>query len=170
MRLLAALTLLALSVPASAQSDELVLVLEFRTMAAVSGPYVGPANPIRGVGGGGVPWRLDQARGELRANLGDGTAREIQARLEIQVRGLVVASTGINPSPAFRGLVSCQSQSIDGSQATVVNVSTGNFPADSRGDSDIDAVVMLPNPCFAPIVFVTNAAPNPSRWFAVTGY
>jgi hypothetical protein len=142
---------------ASAQADD--SVLEFKTMAGVSGPYVGAANPIRGLGGGGIPWRLEQAQGELKR---DG-------RLEVRVRGLVLATganAGTNPSPAFRAVVSCQI--IDGSgNPGILNLSTGDFPASSRGDSDIEARLELPSQCFAPIIFVTNPQ---GRWFAVTGY
>lgn len=137
---------------AASSSDE--TVLRFDTMVGVTGPFLGPSNPIRGVDGGGQPWKIADAEGRLRA---DG-------RLEIQVRGLVLVSTGANPASAFRGLVSCQS--FNGSTPTVVNVSTGDFPATSTGDSKIEAELTLPQPCIAPIVFVTNSA---GRWFAATG-
>jgi hypothetical protein len=152
--IIAAAILLGVCASASAQADK--VVLEFRNMAGVSGPYVGNTNPIRGIGGGGIPWILEEARGELRR---DG-------RLEIRVRGLVLATTLANPAPAFRGVVSCQI--IDGAGApSHVNVSTDDFPASSAGDSDIEANLALPGNCFAPIIFVTNSA---GRWFAVTGY
>jgi hypothetical protein len=153
-KIIAAAILLGLAASASAQTD--AVVLEFRTMAGVSGPYVGAANPIRGIAGGGIPWILGEARGELRR---DG-------RLEIRVRSLVLATTLVNPAPAFRGVVSCQI--IDGAGApSHVNLSTGDFPATSAGDADIEANLALPGNCFAPIIFVTNSA---GRWFAVTGY
>ena len=131
-------------------------------MAGVSGAYVGPANPIRGISGGGIPWRLDQARGELRR---DG-------RLEVQVRGLVLdagANAGTNPAPTFRAAVSCQvTEVVDGVMvARVTNVFTGEFPATPTGDSDIEAQLTLPAQCIAPIIFVTNAA---QRWFSATGF
>ncbi|HEV8633399.1 MAG TPA: hypothetical protein VG370_04040 [Chloroflexota bacterium] len=132
-------------------------VLAFRTMVGVTGPFVGAANPIRGVAGGGLPWAIAEGRGELRA---DG-------RLEVHVRGLVLAagpSAGTNPVANFRALVSCQS--FTDATPTVVNVSTDDVPATTTGDADIEATVSLPSPCFAPIIFVTNPA---GRWFAVTG-
>lgn len=151
---IAAAILLVLSASASAQSND--VVMEFRSMAGVSGPFLGNANPIRGIGGGGIPWVLSEARGELRR---DG-------RLEIHVRGLVLATTGLNPSPAFRGVVSCQI--IDGTGApAILNLATDTFPATQAGDSDIEALIELPAGCFAPIIFVTNPA---GRWFSVTGY
>jgi hypothetical protein len=158
-RLLAVLTavvaLAAIGVTAAVSSGDGRSVLKFDTMAPVVVPYTGPANPIRGVPGGGVPWQLGSAMGRLRA---DG-------RLQIEVEGLVLVATGANPVATFRGLVSCQS--IDAAGApTVVNVSTDPVPATTTGDAEIEAKVALPSPCFAPIVFVTSGG---GAWFAVTG-
>ena len=50
---------------------------------------------------------------------------------------------------------------------TVVNVSTGNFPASITGDCDISEIIALPQPCVAPIIFVMH--PAAGRWFATTG-
>ena len=43
-------------------------VLEFQTMAGVAGPFVGSTNPIRGVNGGGLPWQINSASGELSSS------------------------------------------------------------------------------------------------------
>jgi hypothetical protein len=48
------------------------------------------------------------------------------------------------------------------------NVVTDGFPANEQGDSLILTHVELPNPCVAPIVFVTGE--DPKKWFAVTGF
>ncbi|HEX6266687.1 MAG TPA: hypothetical protein VFZ81_07295 [Burkholderiales bacterium] len=155
--LITAAVLTALTASARAQAKD--TVLEFNTMAGVSGPFVGPANPIRGLGGGGIPWRLQAAKGELRQ---DG-------RLEVRVRGLVLAAgpnEGTNPVANFRAVVSCRV--IDGmNNPAILNLTTGDFPANSLGDSDIEATLELPNQCFAPIIFVTNPQ---GRWFSVTGF
>ena len=37
-------------------------VLKADTLAGVSGPYVGSANPIRGVNGGGVAWNIAKGK------------------------------------------------------------------------------------------------------------
>jgi hypothetical protein len=140
-------------------------VLKFETMAPVTGPYVGTANPVRGVAGGGLPWMLKAGTGSLRR---DG-------RLFVRIRGLVLANQapvpqalrGTNPFAAFRALVSCQSIGT-GNTATVVNVSTGDFKANSAGDSTIRTRIKLPQPCIAPIVFVTGPT-GTDAWFAVTG-
>lgn len=132
-------------------------ILEFTTMAPVTGPYVGSANPIRGINGGGLPWVLSSANGELQSN----------GHLEVTVRGLVLAAgpnAGTNPIPSFKAIVSCLSIS-DGSPTTV-NVQTGLFPATTTGNSHIEAQLTLPQPCIAPIVFVTSPT---GAWFAVTG-
>jgi hypothetical protein len=137
-------------------------VLEFQTMAGVDGPFVGSANPIRGINGGGLPWQIDDAVGELSSS----------GKLEVTVRGLVLldgapvpeALRGTNPVANFRAIVSCTTI-IDGAPATA-NVATGPFLATVSGDSTIEAHVSLARPCLAPIIFV---GPSPTTWFAVTG-
>jgi hypothetical protein len=138
-------------------------ILQFDTMTSVTGPYVGTANPIRAVPGGGLPWMITAGTGLLQS---DG-------HLVVHVRGLVLADQppvppalqGTNPVPDFQAIVSCQSIGADGT-ATISNVSTGQFPASTAGNSDINATVSLPHPCIAPIVFV--ASPS-GAWFAATG-
>ena len=131
-------------------------LFEAKAMVGVSGPYLGAANPIRGVAGGGAPWSIDAAQAELTS---DG-------RLEVSVTGLVLTNTGVNPVASFRAVLSCQT--IDGmGNPAVVNLSTGDFPATSTGDAIIEQTLTLPSSCLAPIVFVTNPT---GRWFAVTGF
>jgi hypothetical protein len=153
--LAAVVVVAAIGVTTAVSSGDGRTVLKFETMAPVVPPYTGTANPIRGVNGGGVPWKLASAEGRLRA---DG-------RLSIDVEGLVLVSTGANPSPTFRGVVSCLSSDAAGAPTTV-NVSTDPAPATSTGNAELNAKVALPSPCFAPIVFVTSGGGN---WFAVTG-
>jgi hypothetical protein len=137
-------------------------VLEFGTMAPVTGPFVGSANPIRGINGGGLPWQLESAHGELSAT----------GHLEVTVHGLVLLAgdpvppqlQGTNPAATFVAVISCQTTT-DGAPA-VTNVATGPFPASAAGDSRIEANVALPSPCFAPIVLV---GPSAATWFAATG-
>lgn len=151
---------LALATPALADDDDAPEILDWKTMAGVQAPFTGAANPIRGVQGGGAPWDIARGEGELHAN----------GELEVEVRGLVLSSTGVNPSPTFRAIVSCMTTAVDPATnaltAVVANVPTGEFPATATGDAKIEAALELPDPCYAPIVFVTNAA---LRWFAVTG-
>jgi hypothetical protein len=152
----------ALIAQASAASSNRSKVLAFDTLAGVSGPFVGAANPIRDVSGGGLPWQIDKGEGVLRAN----------GAIRVDVEGLVLLDgepvppelRGTNPVPAFRALVSCLTI-VDGAAATS-NVSTESFPATPTGDAEIEARVSLPSPCFAPIIFVTSPT---GAWFAVTG-
>ena len=150
----AVLALGLVGIASTAGSAEPATVLKASTMVGVTGPYVGTANPIRGVNGGGLPWAISEAKVVL---LADG-------HLEIKVEGLVLVATGANPVTEFRGVVSCQT--IDGMAAVVENVSTGTFPASTTGDSKIAATLDLPDPCIAPIVFVTSPG---LAWFAATG-
>jgi hypothetical protein len=146
---------------APAQADSYTL-LEFNTMVGIPASLTGAQSlPVmRGISGGGLPWMLTSANGELKA---DG-------RLEINVRGLVLAAgpnAGSNPIASFRAIVSCVQA--DGSVSNVISVP---FPATTGpaltggGDSKIETTLVLPQPCIAPLVFVTSPG---GAWFAVTG-
>lgn len=135
-------------------------ILEFDSMVGNTTAFTGAQNPIRGINGGGLPWMLTSAHGELKSS----------GKLEISVQGLVLAAganTGINPVANFRATVSCLRG--DGS---VENVTSGLFPAtlgaavDGGGNASIETTLSLPQPCIAPLVFVTNPT---GVWFAVTG-
>ena len=151
--------LLALA-PVASAGDK---VLEFDTMAGVVRPFTGSTNAIRGVNGGGLPWVIRAGKGEVKA----------EGRIEVKVRGLVLADDPTvpaarrltNPIPNFRAVVSCLTVDASGGAATV-NVTTGDFPATTTGDAEIEAAIELPSPCIAPVVFVTSPG---GAWFAVTG-
>jgi hypothetical protein len=139
-------------------------ILEFDTMVGVPQAFTKDQHPIRGINGGGLPWRIARAQGELSAG-GD---------LEIKVRGLVLVAPGTvldgtNPVDHFAAIVSCLR-----SDGTVRNVMTGPFPATTGaaraggGNARIKAELSLPHPCIAPIIFVTSPTP-PGAWFASTG-
>jgi hypothetical protein len=151
----------ALAVQSAAADSDSEDVLKFDTMTTVVEPFTGAARPIRGVPGGGLPWQLEQAHGKLRS---DG-------HLNVKVEGLVLAERdpvpanlqGTNPIPQFRAIVSCLTP---GSPDTGENVTTDPVPASPDGDARIDTRVELPDPCIAPIVFVTSPT---GAWFATTG-
>jgi len=134
-------------------------ILKFDTMVGVPAALTGAQSqvPLRGINGGGIPWTIADASGELRAN----------GHLEIRVQGLVLVTTGSNPSATFRGLVSCVTSS-----GTFANILTDPFPATTGpasaggGNAEIVADIALPQPCIAPIIFVTSGGGN---WFAATG-
>jgi hypothetical protein len=147
------------------EDTDRALIMKFDTLTPVAGPYANSGHAVRGIAGGALPWVVEAGSGSLSR---DG-------HLLVRIRGLVLASDpsvpaslrGTNPFSAFRAVVSCLSVSPDGT-AGVTNVSTGDFEANSSGNSDIDARVSLPRPCIAPIVLVTGPS-GAERWFAVTG-
>ena len=137
-------------------------ILKFDTMVGVPAglTLAQSQGPLRGINGGGIPWTVADASGELRAN----------GHVKISVEGLVLAAganAGSNPIATFRGLVSCVN-----SDGTFTNLLTDPFPATTGpasaggGNAEIEADVALPQPCIAPIIFVTN---NNGAWFAATG-
>jgi hypothetical protein len=161
--------LFAASAGQGAQAKE-PKILEFDTMIGVPRPYTGAANAIRGVPGGGLPWVIGSAHGELKQS----------GKLEIEVTGLVFDPNdaavpadrkGANTIPNFKAIVSCQSKDATGA-AVIANVETGLFSATTGlataggGNAKIEAQLTLPQPCIAPIIFVTSPT---GAWFAVTG-
>src|SRR3990172_1740729 len=98
-----------------------------------------------GLTGGGVPWSIDSGRVLLFA---DG-------RLHVEVEGLVITSSGVNPVTTGKAVVTCGGAPV---------AETATVPFSATGDPQIDAVVSLPSPCLGVTVFFTNAT---SRWFSV---
>jgi hypothetical protein len=133
-------------------------ITAFGTMYGVDGPFINPANAIRGIIGDEAAWKLSSARGFLST---DG-------HLKIQVRGLIFGDGTPNDEPTFRGAVSCLTEDEAAGTTPTANVFTDGFPATPEGDSDIDAHVTLPNPCVAPVIFVL--AGSEDKWFSVTGF
>jgi hypothetical protein len=141
-------------------------LLKADMLVGVSAPYTGATNAIRGVPGGGAPWVIAKGEIELKAS----------GKVEMEVHGLVIdpafpnpAVAGINPVPMFKVTVSCLSKDATGAPVTV-NVSTDPAAANTAGNSELEGMVSLPSPCFAPIVFVANGvATSNGAWFAVTG-
>jgi hypothetical protein len=147
----------------ASDDDDADTMLKADALVGVSGPYLGNANPIRGVAGGGLPWVLTSGKAKL------GTEGE----LKVEVRGLIIpltAGPGLNPAPFFRAAVSCLAVDAAGNP-TQVTVSTTNGAEVMIGDpklgnAKIKAKLALPKPCIAPIVFVTSPT---GAWFATTG-
>jgi hypothetical protein len=145
--------------PAQADSPT---ILKFGSMVGIPATLTGSQSqaPLRGINGGGLPWMLTSANGFLKSN----------GQLKIEVEGLVLAAgsnAGSNPIASFRGLVSCVN-----SGGSFVNILTDPFPATTGpavsggGNADIETLVSLPQPCIAPILFVTSPG---GAWFAATG-
>lgn len=141
------------------------LLIAFGSMYGVDGPFVGEGNAIRGVPGDELPWEVEGfAKGFLSTS----------GHLVIAVKGLVFKDDpsvppeirGTNDETEFRGLVSCLTE--EGDSVVEANVVTPGFPANTEGDSFINARLELPNPCVSPIVMVL--AGSEDKWFAVTGF
>jgi len=142
------------------------VMLEFNTMAGLPQAYTGSTNPVRGLDGGGLPWVLSSASGKLMTN-GD---------LSLSVTGLIIPAdnaeaqskgvAGTNPIPDFKAVVSCLTMDSSGAVSTM-NVATDAFPATTAGDAQVTTNVTLPDPCIAPIVFITSTT---DTWFAATGF
>ena len=153
--------------PLQARASELK-ILEIDTMVGVPRSYVASSgNTIRGVSGGGLPWVIGGAKGELSTT----------GELEILVTGLVfdpndqaVIDAGLanrNTVAQFRAIVSCQTLSggFENVMTDPFNATVGTL-AQGGGNAKIETMVNLPKPCIAPIVFVTSPR---GQWFAVTG-
>jgi hypothetical protein len=149
--------LLAQSGLASAGTSNM---LKADSMVGVPLALTGATNAIRGIPGGGIPWTLDSGKVVLAT---DG-------HLTVKVEGLVLAAganAGSNPVNPFRAIVSCLR-----SDASIANVMTDAFPATTGpataggGNAKFEGAVALPQPCIAPIVFVTSGG---GSWFASTG-
>lgn len=150
----------------SASADE-SKILEFNTMVGVPRPFTrNNGNAIRGIDGGGLPWVIEFGKGKLSPS----------GKVDVLVKGLVfdpndqgaidAGVAGRNTVPNFKVIVSCFSKDENGNM-TIVNVETGLFPADEAGNAHIKDTIDLPQPCIAPILFVTSPT---NLWFASTGF
>ena len=136
-------------------------ILDFHTMTPVSGPFIGSASPIRGVNGATQPYTIAHGDGTVRA---DGQVEVNVTRLVLaEGSAMPVSQQGTNPNSTFTVIVSCASPTAS-SQAS--NVSAPPAPANLAGTAQIQAKVALPNPCLAPLLFITG--PD-GAWIAVTG-
>jgi len=156
------------ALPVRAQNET---VLSFTSMAGVDDAFINNT-VVRGVQGDELPWDVGTVNGSLTS---DG-------HLQLNVTGIVFADDprvppelrGINDEDEFRAVVSCLTNHFvvagrgrGHGQVVTANLFTAGFPATRTGDANIDAMVTLPNPCVAPIVFVI--AGSEDKWFAVTG-
>jgi hypothetical protein len=103
---------------------------------------------LDGVTGGGAPWVIDEGHARL---FSDG-------RLEVDVEGLVLADSHVNPVASGHAIVTC-----DGAPVAT----TQNVPFSPAGDAEVTATIALPTPCLAPAIFFTTGN---DRWLAVTGF
>lgn len=160
---IAVLFILGIFAPSARAGDTL---FESEGMRGVSIDFLNPVE-IRGVRGPGAPWVLESGEVEIR-DVGMGS----MVRLRVKVEELVLDPAtvpapvgGTNPVPNFRAIVSCL-DGVDAGTPTFTNVVSETFPADEEGEAKLDTLIMLPDPCFGIVVFVTSPG---ERWFAVTG-
>jgi len=149
-------------------------VMSFTSMAGVDDSFLNNT-VVRGVKGDELPWDVGTVNGSLST---DG-------HLQLNVTGIVFADDplvppelrGINDEDEFRAVVSCLTNGRHNDTGDspghghglvgTRNIFTDGFPATRTGDSNMDAMVTLPNPCVAPIIFVV--AGSEDKWFSVTG-
>ena len=140
----------------SPRADEAAKDAVVRFERFVGNDVTGAGGAIRGQNAGGIPWRLDHGEARLAAN----------GELRVKVEGLVLQTTGLNPVPAFKAILSCLTNS--GSTLATVNVSTAPVPVGPDGDAEIREVLDgVPTPCYAPVVLVTSGG---GSWFAASGF
>jgi len=155
----------------SERADEVAsdALFRFERLVGNHRPFIGSANPIRGINAAGLPWVI--RHGEARLD-SDG-------ELRVTIRGLVldpddptVISRGLagnNVSAQFRAVLSCLSVDTGGNAITV-NLATQPVDAPTGvggGDADIREKLSPPTPCIAPIVFITSPG---GSWFAASGF
>ena len=107
---------------------------------------------LNGLTGGGVAWTIDDGRAKLYEN----------GRVDVDVEGLVLATTGTNPIANGRAVVTCGDTPVASSPIVAFS---------PTGDASVSTTVELPDTCLAPAVFFVGVLPTGAeRWFAVTGF
>ena len=105
--------------------------------------------PLFGLTRGGAPWVISEGTARLRAN-GD---------LRVEVEGLIIPTTGVNPVPRLSATVACNGIALP--PTATVSFST-------TGDAVIEAHLTLPSRCLAPAVLL-NPNGDPAVYIAATG-
>jgi hypothetical protein len=162
-----ALVLAVGSVPSAVTASQ-TKILEFDSMTGVPAAFTGTQRPILGVNGGGRPWVISTAKGELTTS----------GKLELVFTGVVfdptdpgVIAAGLanrNTVANMKVVAACYTK--DGGIAQISTplfpVTTG-FASDGGGSGQVEAQLALPQPCIAPVVFITSPG---GAWFAATGH
>ncbi len=105
--------------------------------------------PLFGFVRGGAPWVISEGTARLRAN-GD---------LRVEVEGLIIPTTGVNPVPRLSATVVCNGTALP---------PTASVPFSTTGDATIDTRVTLPERCLAPAVLL-NPKSSTTTYIAATG-
>ena len=113
-----------------------------------------PTDPaIHGVSPAGAAWMIK--RGEVRISSGGG--------FRVEVRGLVLQSTGANPIPSLTAVLFC---GVD----TTPAASSGPVPFSTAGNADVRTNVTLPAKCIAPVVLLEiSPSAGQVRWIGASG-
>jgi hypothetical protein len=113
-----------------------------------------PGQIIGGVTAGGAPWQVTKARVVLQ-NDGD---------LHIQLKGLVLVSTGTSPVAQIAASLVC------GGSGGAVAATSHTFALPPDGNADFVDQLTLPTTCLAPVIIVRAVGANgPSAFIAATG-
>jgi hypothetical protein len=103
-----------------------------------------------GVKPGGAPWVISRGK----------TTLDTHGRLEVDVRGLIIPTTGVNPVPMLAASVACNGE---------VVATTATVPFSTAGNARIKAMVTLPTRCLAPAVLL-NPNGIATTYIGVTGH
>ena len=106
--------------------------------------------PLFGVRPGGAPWVISRGEAEL----------DTKGRLEVDVRGLIIPTTGVNPVALLAASVACNG---------AIVATTATVPFSTAGNAKIKATVTLPARCLAPAVLL-NPNGNAATYIGVTGH
>ena len=105
--------------------------------------------PLFGATPGGAPWVISKGKARLST----------MGKLEVEVKGLVIPPSGVNPLPRLSATVVCS-----GTRLTP----TASVPFSPAGNAEIEATVMLPARCLAPAVLLSPGS-KPDTYIAATG-
>lgn len=120
-----------------------------------------PGTTIGGIASGGAPWVLNQGQASVSS---DG-------RIQVELQGLLIAAGGPTNLVGTTGPVTMVGASLvcggsGGAPAPVPATGLSPSPLSSSGSAQIDQLVTIPSPCFAPVVLVrifTASAPLGSQ-------
>lgn len=112
-----------------------------------------PTDPkIDGVAAAGAPWVIGEGKVTISGS-GD---------LKIEVEGLIITAKGGNPLTTISASLFCGA-------ATTATATTAAVPFSPAGDAEIEASVMLPAKCLAPVVFL-HPGSNTAAYIAASGF
>jgi hypothetical protein len=100
-------------------------------------PSVPTDATIDGVKAAGAPWVIGEGKVTISGS----------GELKVEVQGLVLTTTGANPLGTISASLFCDA-------STIPTATTATVPFSPAGDAEIEANVMLPAKCLAPVVLL----------------